>query len=169
MDETRFWTIIESGGAKALADQERQLAAIHQQLLELSPDEIRDFLQLFKQKLADAYTWDLWGAAYRINGGCSDDGFDYFRSWLISRGRAVYEAAIANPDTLAAVTDPERDDYEFEDLLYIPLIAYEELTGEEMPPIDFHWPSEPRGQHWGLDDDEQVSKRLPMLAKAYRN
>lgn len=32
------------------------------------------------------YDWDLWGAAYLINGGASDDGFDYFRGWLLSQG-----------------------------------------------------------------------------------
>jgi hypothetical protein len=86
MDETRFWVIIEAGGRKALTDPERQLAAVHKQLLKLSPEEIRAFHRLFDQKLAEAYTWDLWGAAYLINGGCSDDGFYYFRAWLISRG-----------------------------------------------------------------------------------
>ena len=24
------------------------------------------------------------------NGGCSDDGFDYFRGWLIAQGREVF-------------------------------------------------------------------------------
>jgi len=40
----------------------------------------------FRRYLNKAYTWDLWGAAYLINGGCSDDGFEYFRRWLVSRG-----------------------------------------------------------------------------------
>ena len=167
MDETRFWAIIEAGGRKSLADPECQLAAIHKLLLLLSPDEIRDFHRLFNQKLADAYTWDLWGAAYLINGGCSDDGFHYFRAWLVSRGRAVYEAAIVNPDTLADITDPERDDYEFEDLLSAPQVAYEELRGEEMHPVKFRWPSKPRGRRWDFDDDEQVLRRLPKLARRY--
>lgn len=29
VDEARFWAIIEAGGHKALADPERQLAAVH--------------------------------------------------------------------------------------------------------------------------------------------
>ena len=165
MDEARFWAIIEAGGRKALAEPERQLAAVRKQLLKLSPDEIRDFHRLFNQKLADAYTWDLWGAAYLINGGCSDDGFHYFRAWLISQGRAVYEAAVENPDTLAGRTDPERDDYEFEDLWGASQDAYEELTGEEMPPVDYRWPAKPRGKRWDFDDDKQVSRRLPKLAQ----
>ena len=51
------------------------------------PDELIEFHRLFNRAMDDAYIWDLWGAAYLINGGCSDDGFAYFRSWLISRGR----------------------------------------------------------------------------------
>jgi hypothetical protein len=35
-----------------------------------------------------------------INGGMSDDGFTDFRYWLISRGRDVYERALADPDSL---------------------------------------------------------------------
>ena len=81
--------------------------------------------------MADAYTWDLWGAAYLINGGCSDDGFAYFRSWLISRGRAAYEEAVRDPDSLADLVDPDRDDYEFEDLWGLALVVYEERTGED--------------------------------------
>jgi hypothetical protein len=56
MDEARFWSIIGVGGRKALADPERHLAAVHKELLKLSPDEIRGFHRQFNQKLADAYT-----------------------------------------------------------------------------------------------------------------
>src|SRR6266542_1621144 len=144
MDESQFWAIVESGGWKAHEDPERQLAAVRKQLCKLSPENVQDFHRQFNRKLADAYTWDLWGAAYLINGGGSDDGFHYFRAWLISRGRSVYEAAVENPDTLAGLTDPERDDYEFEDLWGVSQDAYRELTGEEMPPVEFRWPAKPR-------------------------
>jgi hypothetical protein len=167
MDEAMFWQIIEAGGRKALADPERQLAAVRKRLGKLSPAEVRAFHRLFNQKLADAYTWDLWGAAYLINGGCSDDGFHYFRAWLISRGRAVYEAAVQNPDSLTGLTDPERDDYELEDLWGVSQEAYEQLTGEQMPPIDFRWPAKPKGRRWDFDDDRQVARRLPRLSKIY--
>src|SRR5258708_3250267 len=86
LDESRFWAIIEAGRRRARADPEYQLAAVRKQLLKVLAEEVRDFHRLFNRKLADAYTWDLWGAGYLINGGCSDDGFHYFRAWLISRG-----------------------------------------------------------------------------------
>ncbi|MFF5497583.1 DUF4240 domain-containing protein [Streptomyces aquilus] len=36
-----------------------------------------------------------------MNGGCSDDGFDYFRGWPIAQGREDFERATADPDALA--------------------------------------------------------------------
>jgi hypothetical protein len=42
----------------------------------------------------------ICGAAYIIDGGCSDDGFEYFRCWLISRGKETFIKLKANPDSL---------------------------------------------------------------------
>jgi hypothetical protein len=167
MDDAQFWAIIEAGGRRALSDPERQLAAVRKRLRKLPPEELIEFHRLFNQKLADAYTWDLWGAAYLINGGCSDDGFYYFRTWLISRGRAVYEAAVRIPDSLAGLTDPERDDYEFEDLWSVAQWVYKDQTGKELDMGHFKWPTKPRGREWDFDDDEKVSRKLPQLAKLY--
>jgi hypothetical protein len=41
--------------------------------------------------LAASYRTVLWAAACLINGGYSDDGFEYFRGWLIVQGRDVFE------------------------------------------------------------------------------
>ena len=40
--------------------------------------------------VARSYDWNLWGAAYLMKGGCSDDAFDYFRGWLVAQGRRVW-------------------------------------------------------------------------------
>jgi Protein of unknown function (DUF4240) len=167
MDATQFWSIIEAGGQEADDDPERQLSAIRGRLRTLPPEEVRDFQRLFNRMMADAYDWDLWGAAYLINGGCSDDGFAYFRAWLISRGREVYEPAVRVPDSLAGLTDPARDDYELEDLWYIAHEVYRELTGEEMPPVELPEPQEPRGERWDHDDDAELALRFPKLSRVY--
>ncbi len=167
MDEQHFWEIIESGGMAVLDDPDTQLIAIRKRLAQEPPAEIIDFNRLFNQKLADAFTWDLWGAAYLINGGCSDDGFYYFRAWLISRGPEVFEAAVEDPDSLASLTDPDRDDYEFEELWYVAQDVYSELTGEGMPLDPFNFPTRPQGGQWDFDHSGQVSRRLPRLAENY--
>jgi hypothetical protein len=53
-------------------------------------EEIVAAQQVLWDLMAESYTNPLWAAAYVINGGCSDDGFDYFRGWLIAQGREVF-------------------------------------------------------------------------------
>jgi Protein of unknown function (DUF4240) len=52
----------------------------------LAPEEIVSFAPHFSRRMAEGYRWDLWGLAYQFNGGCSDDGFVYFRCWLLAAG-----------------------------------------------------------------------------------
>lgn len=99
MPADRFWQIIERA-AKADHDPDAHTEALRAVLRELSVDEIIAFEVAFRDYLNKAYTWDLWGAAYVIHGGCSHDGFEYFRRWLVTRGREAYEAALADPDSL---------------------------------------------------------------------
>lgn len=91
-----------------------------------STEETQSFEVAFRRYLIEAYTWDLWGAAYVVHGGCSDDGFEYFRRWLVSRGRDVYEAALADPDSLAQLdVRPGADDvWEFEEIYYVAKDVY---------------------------------------------
>jgi hypothetical protein len=167
MNEENFWQIIETSLKKAGDDQDLQLEEVVRQLEGLKQDDLFDFQRIFDQKIADAHSWPLWGAAYLINGGCSDDGFVYFCAWLISRGEKVYSTAVATPDCLAAIVDPSRDDYEFEDLWGAARDVYEEKAEEEMPPTAGEWPAQPYGERWDFDDDDATKKRLPQLTKLY--
>jgi hypothetical protein len=167
MDEAQFWSLIEESAAKAGNNRDAQVAVLRRLLRKLPPEEVAEFDRYFNQKVAGAYDWNLWGAAYLINGGCSDDGFAYFRAWLVSRGREVYTAALDNPDTLAAVVDPDRDDYELEEIWYVSRAVYEELTGQQLPPSSVKQRSRPRGRNWDFDNDAQVAKRFPTLSARY--
>jgi hypothetical protein len=170
MDETTFWTIIETASRKSKGDPDRAADDVRKQLLKLPPPEIEAFEHLLNDKLDAANSWDLWGAAYLINGGCSDDGFEYFRGWLVSCGRAVYDAAIDDPDSLADIVDPEEaeDGYECEPLLYVAHEVYKELADKEMAPGPMGRLREPRGERWDFDDQDEIAKRLPRLALVFR-
>ena len=52
-------------------------------MIERSENDIIEFAKIFNTLYANSYQSNLWAVAYIINGGCSDDGFDYFRGWLI--------------------------------------------------------------------------------------
>ena len=84
MPADQFWQIIERA-ARSEGDPDAHLEALRMGLSELSAEEVISFEVAFRRCLNEAYTWDLWGAAYVVQGGCSDDGFEYFRRWLVSR------------------------------------------------------------------------------------
>lgn len=132
MPDDRFWDIIERDTRPDL-DPDDRMETMRAALRELSLEELISFEVAFRRFLNKAYTWDLWGAANVIHGGCSDDGFEYFRCWLVSRGRNAYEAAMADPDSLAELdlrpTGPDGV-WEFEEIYYVTLEVFEERGGD---------------------------------------
>lgn len=158
MNREEFWKLIAGSGSGG--DAGERVESIEAELGERSAEEIVDFERHLADLLAASYTWKLWGAAYLINGGCSDDGFDYFRGWLIAQGRSVFEKAIADPDSLADLADLE-EDVECEEMLYVARSAYEAATQEEIPNVPINLPD--LGEGWDFDDDAEMKRRYPKL------
>jgi hypothetical protein len=170
VDEKRFWDIL-SVGCPRDADTGEWFDRLVRELKKLPPDEILAFERLFDAKTAVAYTNDLWGVAYLINGGASDDGFYYFRCWLVGMGNQVYEAALADPDSLADVVSPE---FEYEaGISAAGYRAWEELgldakAREDALTAAGSGPDgDLQGDDWDFDDDAEVRRRLPRLAAIY--
>ena len=157
-----FWEIIEQAKTLAADDIEQRPAALQQILMGQTAEQIQRFEQIYREKLLEAYRWELWGAAYVIQGGCSDDSFDYFRDFLISEGRQVFETALKSPDDLAHIELP--DDVELEDFRYAIDDAYEAVTGQALPANTVTFPAEPAGQAW---TEEQLDTLYPQLCAKY--
>ncbi|GAA6169535.1 DUF4240 domain-containing protein [Sessilibacter corallicola] len=155
----QFWEIISK--AKSLSNNDIYLRpeSLKQVLNTLSPVDIESFNVEYRQKLVETYRWDLWGAAYLINGGCSDDGFDYFRDFLISEGEQVYKQALENPDSLAELE--YEDEIELEDFRYAIDDAYTEKTGASLPQPNLQQPDNPTGESW---DEDELPQLFPKLA-----
>jgi len=167
MNEDTFWELIDEARDEAGQDDERFLRVLETSLMALPPNAIEDFRARLDEALARAYHWDLWAAAYIINRGASDDGFQYFRAWLVSRGRSVFEQALEDPAGLETFV-PDDPDWlaEFEELLYLPVYVLEQKTGEEVPlpePLETTEEiTEPEGEPW---DESTVEARFPALAR----
>jgi hypothetical protein len=164
MTDDTFWEIIAP--VAAIEDPEEQLTALHAALKKRSADDVASFYVAYRRQMAAAYTWDLWGAAYVINGGASDDGFEYFRSWLIAQGREVFTKALADPDSLADVVEPDlAGGVEHEEFAYVAVDVYAQLTGGSKnaliaaAPPD---PAEPAGTPFD-EDEAYLKKRYPRL------
>jgi hypothetical protein len=176
MDNEQFWALIETARSQTSdpsdADTIASSAAV---LLATYPrDAIVAGQQIFWDLMADSYRNPLWAAAYLINGGCSDDGFDYFRGWLIMQGRVVFERTVAEPDALAelpAVRAAAADGMEFEceAALGIATDAHVKATGEQLPDDAYTINYPELGDDWNFDfdDDAEMARRLPRLTALY--
>lgn len=158
LDDAQFWKLIAQS-KRGTEDSDEQAERLTELLKKLPPDEICNFDRHFTRRRFEAYRWDLWGVAYIINGGCSDDGFEYFRCWLIGQGQTAYETVLASPEKISRwAKDPDRD-YEGESLMYAADHAYEAVTGEELPPTGWKYP-EIVGEKWEEPDLERLFPRL---------
>lgn len=129
MTETTFWELINTSKKQIIHDRDEQIQYLVEHLNNQTEEEIFSFEEQFQNLYAKSYTSPLWCVAYVAMGGCSDDGFDYFRAWLIAQGKEVFENAMQNPDSLVSIFDSlreeDKDNYpEFEDMLGVPLDAY---------------------------------------------
>lgn len=187
MDEDEFWEVIAEArlavgdGADDRNPPDDPLPdALRRTLVRLEPDRIIGFM-VRACRMADlAFTYPLWGAAFLIEGGCGDDGFMDFRDGLILQGRAVFERAVADPDSLADVPVVQlmaRSDegwLSFEGLAHPVRIAFEQAGGGDDTAFDAALaalesrPAEPSGDGWDFEDDEATGARLPRLAQLFR-
>lgn len=176
MDEEQFWAIVQTAVDEAGDDEAEYLDVVKRELSKLSLKEMIGFRLRTDKLLYDSYTSEMWCAGYLMNGGCSDDGFEYFRLWVISRGRKVYEAAMANPDNLIDYIgdDDEMDFFEFESFWYVALEAFEEAVDAELydyvdddnfktcegnyPNFEFNWEE---------DEPESMQKLCPRLFEKF--
>jgi hypothetical protein len=160
MDIEKFWEIID-----AAKDSEVPEEIVSEELKKLPPDEIVSYQEHFDSLYDQAYRWDLWGAAYMIGGGCSDDGFMDFRYGLISKGREIYENTLKNPDSLSSLG--QGIEIENESFGYVAQEIYEELTGDEIPRKEPSGPGEPIGEEWDFEDESENTNRIPELTKIH--
>ncbi|WP_318503203.1 DUF4240 domain-containing protein [Bacillus sp. T3] len=122
LEKKEFWRLIEKSRE---FDQAEWLT---EELAQKRLEEVVDFEFIFQEIMYASYQSRLWGAAYVLMGGCSDDAFDYFRGWLIGQGEEIYNKVMEDPEFLAEyINDDNLDDEGFpqnEELLSVGLDAY---------------------------------------------
>lgn len=164
MEGDAFWNIIEQSKAR---ECEELAESVRKILSELDPQKSIAFQEKFEQLMDEAYRWDLWQVAYIINGGASDDGFAYFRAWLIGQGKERFENALEKPESVGDWTEPGNYN-ECESLWYAGSQAYEEKTGESYPSIERVGDSSntPKGKEW-KGSEEELESLYPELVKKF--
>jgi aspartate/methionine/tyrosine aminotransferase len=115
MEEDRFWALVELSGGDA-----EQLKAI---LLTLHVEDICAFSLTLDDMMYALDRRDI----HDVTDG-SDDGFEYIRLWIISRGRAYYESVVADPQNA-----PQWATEKNEQFGYAPGDVYEAKVGVSFP------------------------------------
>jgi hypothetical protein len=162
MTEQGFWALIDVAREMGGGDVDEELGLVVHRLEHSPAQDVADFQRHLLRALDRAYDWGLWGAAVITLGECDEDDFEFFRVWLVSQGKEVFERALADPDSLAE--HPEGGGM-LEDLLYLAEDVYESLTGEELPAPDLGpRPQAPRGTPW---EEEDLPGRFPRLADRF--
>ena len=159
MNIDQFWDIVGRVNAAAPGDMDAKCALLADALRQLSREEVRSFASHFSDCYFLAYQWEIWDAAWLIKGRCSDDKFSDFRATLISLGRAPFEAALANADSLADFNlDPAWATYE--GYQYVAGAVCEEKGGERVGDGRQH-PREPAGS---ACPEWEMAAKFPKLA-----
>lgn len=177
MEEAQFWEIVQKSLDESGGDLECQENCLIQSLERLSPAEMVGFRLRTDILLHNSYSSELWCAGYLMNEGCSDDGFEYFRLWIISKGRTPFEGALKNPDSLADIADENMgQDFSFESFWYVALSAFENTTRQQL--YDFiDYDNFPYGEgkypqfefNWEEDNPESMRKICPRLFDKFAN
>ena len=167
-----FWAVIDRATADRPGSPDEVAKRAVAELVTGDPAEIAAWGRHLDKVLAASGRENLWAAAYLINGGCSDDGFDHFRGWLIANGREVLARAVREPDSLAdlpAVRAAATNGavFEAEPVLGIADEAYRQVTGSGLPPSDVPVAKPDAAQLWDFDDEEEMARRLPRLSALF--
>jgi hypothetical protein len=102
-----FWALIEDARARAQNDTDRMAAALDHKFYDANDETISSFQDQLAAASTQLYTWRHGEAAELICGGLDADAFAVWRYWVIAQGRAVFDRAVADPDSLADVDNQD--------------------------------------------------------------
>jgi hypothetical protein len=167
-----FWAVIDQATATRPASPAEVAERAVADLATRDPEEIVAWARHLDRVMVASGTEDLWAAAYLINSGADESGFDAFRGWLIAHGRKAVAAAVQKPDVLAGVVViKEAADtgavFEAEEVLGIAARAYEQATGSPLPAGEPVRTRPEVADLWDFDNEDEMRRRLPRLSALF--
>jgi hypothetical protein len=169
MTKSKFWQLIGYSRSdfdpnRLNGNQERQIKLMEEALGLLPEKELEDYEKIFNEYFFHSYTWDHWLSIHLIEGGVSDDFFDYFRAWMISMGEKPFLEMLACAYNVADYAKaPGVGIAFFEEFLEVASLVYEEKTGANFPDScdTLGRPMKPAGREWRSDDFEYFKTAFP--------
>jgi hypothetical protein len=163
MTRDQFWELIEKNKPKRWTC-EKHCKRLRSHLEKMDIEEIISFNTNLFLLSSESYRADLWSVVYIVQGGCSDDGFDYFRGWLICQGKKVFETVLSSPDRIGEFISPGAS-ISCEAILSLAGEIYHFKTGNWRVPYD--GPRGPLKLKGKLLSEETMRRRYPALWKRF--
>lgn len=104
MNKNVFWELMAQMRVYFGQNQNTSVQWLQNQLVRMSPENIRAFHNIFFAYSELANKFGLWNVGQIMIEGCPGSVFGGFRAWVIAQGRDVYFNALQNPDSMADVT-----------------------------------------------------------------
>jgi len=162
MDIDEFWRIIDQSLEAGVADRREQTAFVQNALHELPESDVCDFAKHIEAVVRRAMSREILVAGYILTG---ETGAEDFCSWLVSRGRRVYDSVVNDPDSLADSVEPsDAERYLLEDPRHFLRVAHFVLgdcRGEPPAfPVEIFFPY---GETVDHRDYAALARRYPRL------
>jgi len=164
MSIDEFWEIVDRVNDNA-SGMEAKCELLGEELRRLSAPEVKAFHIHFLNRLYPAISWKFWQAAQIIYGDQCEKEFTGFLTTIISKGKTVYENAIASPDTLASF---DLENLGLFNVMYAGIAkhVYEEKTLVWPDESMAHKPDAPSGTEISSED---LPATFPRLLAKYAN
>ena len=160
IDENLFWELIDES-RKLSPDQFGFIDNLRSLLERFDAKELRNFKRILLTKVNELNTWEHWALAYIVRHGCGDDAFDYFKAWVVSKGRhAFFSVKNLREGELALIFD---EDPQLEELYGLAEEIYEQKTSDSMPDVRIK-PGKLTGKRW---EEDKLAEAFPSLCKLF--
>jgi hypothetical protein len=166
MNVEQFWKLIEQTHQNSQGVPHKQAELLVDELAKLSEADILSYQSILEDMVDKAYIGELWDVAFILASGwgCSDDGFEYFRAWLVGQGKDVYEKALSDPESLLDMVEFGQET-QWEVLLYVAIYAYELKTHKDQETMPSTRRDKPRPELKGTIS-KSVEENLARFPKA---
>ena len=166
MDTKEFWQLIDKTHSASGGDPDQQAELLVTELTKLSEAEIIDYQEILDDSQDEAYIAELWEMAYILDMGCGDDGFMDFRAWLIGQGKAVFEKALVDPESLVDYVEVGQDTKSMA-LLYVAQHAYELKKGNDDDMLPSRSKPTPELKGTSSENEDAILKRFPRATAKF--
>ncbi len=171
----KFWSLVDNAVEASKGGDFLKEKHLTEELEKLSLGEIKEFEFALRKCIIDADEFKILAAKKIIEGFVTDDGYLYFRCWIIGLGKSAYTETLKNPDYLANIVSKE-EICEWESIMYVATEAYSNLTGMEEDEtfprsvafymgLDYDFGAPPtKGKDW---TEDELPTMLPELWAKY--